>query len=258
MSIKIAPLDLYYRLINEDKILSFQGRITFSFSNVDIVVCQRDVVGNIIQEWLEGWLKHNNIEYATNENTQMPPDFFLDPSNKKHHLLEVKAFNFEAGPGFDIADFRMYEEELIKKPWMLDVDYLIFGYQMSPSGQVSIKRLWLKKVWEITSSSADWPLKLQVKKNVVHKIRPCTWFSEFTQFQVFESKEDFLSAVEETVFRNPATHNSGGTWRNAFLKSYKEYYGIDLNIKHWDEIKDKYQSSKKISRFIEDYAYSKK
>jgi type II restriction enzyme len=257
MSIKIAPLDLYKRLINESKILTSQGKITFAFSNVDIVVCQRDVVGNIVQEWLEGWLKKNDIEYSTNENTQMPPDFFLDPSNKKHHLLEVKAFNFEATPGFDIADFRMYEEELITKPWMLDVDYLIFGYEMSPSGQVSIKRLWLKKVWEITSSSSDWPLKLQVKKNVVHKIRPCNWYSEFTQFVVFNSKEDFLSAIEETVFRNPATHNSGGTWRNDFLRSYKNYYGVDLNIKHWDEIKDKYQNNKKLNKLIENYVGQK-
>lgn len=253
MRTKITPQELYRKLIDENKILISTGEITFSFSDVNIIVCQRDVVGNIIQEWLEGWLKKNNIDYATNSNTQMPPDFFLDASNHKQNLLEVKAFNYEATPGFDIADFRMYEEELIKKPWMLDVDYLIFGYEMSSVGKVKVKQLWLKKVWEITSVSGDWPLKLQVKKKVVHKIRPCNWYSEFATYDVFESKEDFLSAIEETVFRNPATHDSGGTWRNNFLKSYKAYYGIDLNIKHWDELKEKYQPNRRLLKSIDSY-----
>ena len=38
--------------------------------------------------------------------------------NKTKNLLEVKAFNRNRGPGFDIADFRMYEEEIINKPYM--------------------------------------------------------------------------------------------------------------------------------------------
>ena len=84
-----------------------------------------------MQEWLEGWLRHNGIEYAPNDNTQMPPDVFLDPQDKKHNLMEVKAFNYNASPSFDIADFRMYEREIKEKPWMLDVDYLVFGYDMS-------------------------------------------------------------------------------------------------------------------------------
>lgn len=246
MLTKITPQELYEKLINENNILKSQGEITFSFSGVDIVIRQKDVVGNIMQEWLEGWLNKNNIEYAKSDNTQMPPDFYLDKSNKKHHLLEVKAFNYNATPGFDIGDFRMYEEELIKKPWMLDVDYLIFGYVMSPTGKVTVKHLWLKKVWEITSTSGNYPLKLQVKKKVVHKIRPCNWYSKNAIFDVFESKEDFLSAIEETVFRNPATRDSSGTWRNDFLNSYKAYYGVDLTIKRWDELRDKYQANKRI------------
>ena len=104
---KLTAKEVYERLLNDDKILTQQGRITFKFSNVDIIVKQRDVVGNIMQEWLEGWLRHNDIEYATNDNKPMPPDVFLDPQNKKHNLAEVKAFNYDARPGFDIADLRM-------------------------------------------------------------------------------------------------------------------------------------------------------
>lgn len=81
-------------------------------------------------------------------------------------------------PGFDIADFQMYAEEIIEKPYMLHVDYPIFGYSMSQEGVVTIEDLWCKKVWEITRSMSSWPLNLQVKKGVVHKIRPGVWFSE--------------------------------------------------------------------------------
>lgn len=74
---KMTATEVYNKLLNDDKILTQQGRITFKFSDVDIIVKQRDVVGNIMQEWLEGWLRHNGVEYAPNENTQMPPMYFL-------------------------------------------------------------------------------------------------------------------------------------------------------------------------------------
>ena len=48
----------------EDKILEEEGQIKFHFANVDIIVKQKDVVGNIIQEWLQGWLNKNGIDYA--------------------------------------------------------------------------------------------------------------------------------------------------------------------------------------------------
>lgn len=79
---KLTAKEVYERLLNDDKILTQQGRITFIFSNVDIIVKQRDVVGNIMQEWLEGWLRHNDIAYATNDNTQMPPMCFSIPKTR--------------------------------------------------------------------------------------------------------------------------------------------------------------------------------
>ena len=103
---KLTPQEVFNRLVDVDKIQSAEGQIRFFLGNVDIIVKQRDVVGNIIQEWLEGWLTKNNIEFAPNINTQMPPDIYLNPEDKKNNLLEVKAFNRDASPGFDIADFK--------------------------------------------------------------------------------------------------------------------------------------------------------
>ncbi len=143
---RLTARQVYDKLINEDKILTLQGQIKFFFGDVDIIVKQRDVVGNIIQEWLQGWLDKRGIEYAPSENSQMPPDFFLNPDDLTKDLLEVKAFNRNQSPGFDIADFRMYEEEIVDKPFMLGVDYLIFGYDMGEDGTVVIKDLRLTKV----------------------------------------------------------------------------------------------------------------
>lgn len=239
---RLSAQQVYDKLVNEDKILELQGQIKFFFGDVDIIVRQKDVVGNIIQEWLQGWLDKRGIEYAPSENTQMPPDFFLNPDDRTKDLLEVKAFNRSASPGFDIADFRMYEEEIIEKPYMLDVDYLIFGYDMSDDGIVTVKDLWIKKVWEITRRMDGWAVNLQVKQGVVHKIRPGVWYStKKGNIPMFTCLEDFISAIEETVYQNPKTHNSSATWKKKFIASYESYYGKRLTIPRWNDIENKYQ-----------------
>lgn len=251
---RLTAQQVFDKLVSEDKILQLEGRITFYLGDVSIIVKQRDVVGNIMQEWLQGWLDQRGIEYAPSENTQMPPDFFLNPDDRTKNLLEVKAFNRNAGPGFDIADFNAYQEEIIKQPYMLNVDYLIFGYDMSEDGVVTIKDVWLKKVWEITRRMERWPLNLQIKDGVVHKIRPATWYSEgtSTDYSIFGSLEEFISAMEETVYQNPKTHNLAGNWKSEFVKSYKDYYGKDLNIPRWNDIKDEYdlKSKRKIEKAL--------
>ncbi|MBE5039714.1 NgoBV family restriction endonuclease [Ructibacterium gallinarum] len=238
---RLTSQEVYDKLINEDRILELQGQIKFFLGDVDIIVHQKDVVGNIIQEWLQGWLDKRGIEYAPSENTQMPPDFFLNPDDLTKNLLEVKAFNRNASPGFDIADFRMYEEEIIEKPYMLHVDYLIFGYDMSDDGIVTIKDLWLKKVWQITRRMRDWSINLQVKQNVVHKIRPGVWYStQRGNYPMFRTMEDFISAIEEAVYQNPKTHNSAASWKRQFLDSYEKHYGERLVIPRWSDIEETY------------------
>ena len=241
----LSAQQVYDKLVNEDKILELQGQIKFYFGDVDIIVKQKDVVGNIIQEWLQGWMDKRSVEYAPSENTQMPPDFFLNTHDREKGLLEVKAFNRSANPGFDIADFRMYEEEIVDRPYMLDVDYLIFGYEMSDDGVVTIRDLWLKKVWEITRRAKDWPLNLQVKQKVVHKIRPGVWYSATKRsYPMFRCMEDFISAVEETMYQNDKTHAAAPMWKRRFLCSYEKYYGRKLSIPRWSDIEETYDLKK--------------
>lgn len=249
---RLTAREIVDKLLNDDNILELVGEIKFYLGDVDIVVKQKDVVGNIMQEWLQGWLDKNGIEYASSENSQMPPDFFLNPDDKTKELLEVKAFNRNGSPGFDIADFRMYVEEIQEKPYMLDVDYLIFGYDMSDSGVVTIKDVWLKKVWQITRRMANYPINLQVKDNVIHKIRPGVWYSErATDYAIFDCLEDFICAIEETTFKEPKLRNSiASTWLEKFQRNYKAWYGYELNVPRWGAIKNKYDlvSGKKIEK----------
>lgn len=239
---RLTAQEIYDKLINDDRILQIEGQIKFYLGDVSIIVKQKDVVGNIMQEWLQGWLDVRGIEYAPSENTQMPPDFFLNPDDRTRGLLEVKAFNRNGSPGFDIADFRMYASEIQEKPYMLDVDYLIFGYDMSDDGIVTIKDVWLKKVWQITRRMENYPINLQVKDGVIHKIRPGVWYSErVTDYALFESLEDFISAIEETTFKEPKLRDSiASTWLAVFQKNYKARNGVELNVPRWNDIKDKY------------------
>lgn len=228
--------------------------VGIEFGDHKIVLPNYDlVVEKVIKEWLKDKFRQNDIEYAINDNHLLiPPYLFLDPEDKKHNLMEVKAFNYAANPGFDIADFRMYEREIKEKPWMLDVDYLIFGYDMSEDGVVTVRNLWLKKVWEICrpmlsgfgKNKVIWPLNLQIKQGLVHKIRPAKWYGISRNFKTFECVEDFLSAVEETVYKNKDTRDDGPSWLDGTLRNYETFYGKQLRVPRWYEIEDKYYLKK--------------
>lgn len=163
----------------------------------------------------------------------------LNPSDHTKNLLEVKAFNREVSPAFDIADFKAFVNELIEKPYHLDTDFLIFGYVMDEAiGDVIVKDLWLKKLWEITKTMSNWPITVQYKNGILQKMRPGNWFT--SRGKVFESKEDYLAAFEETIYQNPETRSQGAQWKNRFKRSYQNHYGVDIDFPKWDEIKGKY------------------
>lgn len=39
-----------------------------------LLYCSYVYLSNIMQEWMEGWFKKNGIEFALNDNIQMPPE----------------------------------------------------------------------------------------------------------------------------------------------------------------------------------------
>ena len=66
---RLTAQEVYDKLLNEDEILTLKGQIRFFLGDVDIIVKQKDVVGNIMQEWLQGWMDYNSIEYAPDANS---------------------------------------------------------------------------------------------------------------------------------------------------------------------------------------------
>lgn len=227
---KLSGIELYNKLVHEYKIIGEKGFINFSLKNLTIKVETKDTVGNLLQEWLKAWMMKETIEFEENQNSQVFPDFHLDKLNKKHDLLEVKTFDWNRGPGFDLANFDSYCNSLLTSAYRIDSDYLIFAYQMNGS-EITIKNVWLKKIWELACPSSTYPLKVQEKKNVIYNIRPSTWYSEKSKFKPFGSKEEFLSALNETRYQYPQTRHTNGHWLANVLKNYEEHTSIMLQVR---------------------------
>ncbi len=60
---------------------------------------------------------------------------------------------------------------------------------------------------------------------------------------MFRCLEDFISAVEETMYQNPKTHEVASSWKRDFLRSYQNHYGVRLNIPQWSDIANDYSPS---------------
>lgn len=227
---KLTAQELYQKLVKEYKIIGEIGEIQFRVKDLSIVIKTKDSVGNLLQEWLKAWFISSEIDFEENTNSQTFPDFFLDKEDYTKGLLEVKSFDYDRGPGFDLANFDSYCNSLLENAYRIDSDYLILGYQMI-DGVISIKNVWLKKIWELACSSSTYPIKVQEKKNIIYNIRPSMWYSDRAKFKPFENKESFLSALNETRYQYPQTRHGNAHWLSKVLKNYQEYTGILLEVK---------------------------
>jgi hypothetical protein len=144
--------------------------VKFTLAGIDFPVLSKDIMGSVLQEWFENWMNQNKISFSKPTNTQEPPDFYLADGGH----LEVKAFNFSANPGFDLANFDAYTRSLLLHPERLDADHLVFGYALE-GDSVRIVDFWVKKIWEMAGVSAVNILSLQVKQGVPVNIRPKDW-----------------------------------------------------------------------------------
>ena len=192
------------------------GNYYVSFSEV--------IVTELISQWVEDWLKKYGIVYALNDLTS--------------DWLEIKSFT--GSPNFDVAAFRSFINLVIEKPWKLHSKHLLIKYKME-DGVVTVEQFWLKNLWEICSTSSTWPVKVQYKNKVIVNIRPSVWYSDRADFSPFESLEDFLAAIEETIYQYPDTRTTIALhWKEKLMKSYQNHYGRTLNIPRWYDIKHKY------------------
>ena len=195
---KLTAKQLYDRL--NDSLLGEVGEIVFDLAGVSVKIDTTDSVGITLQSWLKQYLSDNNIYFSQPLNTQEFPDFFLDNDSMEKNLLEVKSFNYDATPAFDIANFDSYCSSIKNKPYHLDADYLIFGYVMSDKGDITIKKLWLLKVWQIAGTSDRFPLPTLEPLCAISRYKP-----EVISAQLFCA---FPFRSSSNLRRRPLRHRS--------------------------------------------------
>ncbi|PER14661.1 restriction endonuclease [Bacillus cereus] len=218
---------LYNQLLSLN-LSSLPGNIIFNLAGVSVTIDTTDTVGITLQAWLKQYLIDNNIYFSEPTNTQEFPDFFLDNVNPTQNMLEIKAFNYRATPAFDIANFESYCSSVKFRPDRLNADYLIFGYLMSTDGSIYIHKIWLKKIWEIAGKSARFPLKTQVKRDMIYNIRPNSQF-KFDNTGPFTCKEDFLQAIYHTLAEYKGIHFAH-EWLSELSQNYQNHYGQPLTF----------------------------
>lgn len=206
------------QLLETQKIIGQQGNIKLEYADISFSLVTKDILGSVLQEWFEQWMKKNNIAFSKPENSQKSPDFFL----KDGTGLEIKAFNDEANPAFDVANFDAYTRALLTEPERLDYSYLIFSYY-SDGKHFSISNFWLKKVWEITGASKTNILNLQVKQGSPVNIRPKDWRSNK---QLFNNRKEFVIALEKALLKFHPERSM--QWLTTVEQSYKQKIGKNL------------------------------
>jgi type II restriction enzyme len=100
---KVTATQIYTELKDNFKIQEQIGSVEIILGNISAKYKGRDAVGDLLQEWIGEWMKSKNYYFRTRQNTQEFPDFLLSESNTSD-FLEIKTFNADAGPGFDLAN----------------------------------------------------------------------------------------------------------------------------------------------------------
>jgi type II restriction enzyme len=223
---KVTALYIYNELIENFKIKEKIGSVEIKLGDITAKYNGKDAIGDLLQEWLAEWMNSKNYYFRTKHNTQEFPDFLLSESDTKD-FLELKTFNANASPAFDIANFDSYCTSLMTIPERIEAEYLIFSYKME-NAELSIDNVWLKKVWEIASPSGKDPIKLQVKRNQIYNIRPCTWYSKRLKYQPFNNKKEFVKAISSTHKKYPQCNQYKKSWLKIVKTKYFENTGVKL------------------------------
>lgn len=187
-------IKIFNKLLEEKN--SFVGGTKFTIGGLSIEVESKDGIGGLIEEWFGAWCISKGFKITNPKllgSSQEFPDYYVGEDKA---MLEIKAFNRDAGPNFDIANFESYCSSLAAKPQRIQSDYLIFGYRLN-GASLRITDIWLKKIWEITTSSDRYALKTQIKRDVIYNIRPAVWYSDRSR-KTFSNADEFVDAVYET------------------------------------------------------------
>src|SRR5699024_7815981 len=170
------------------------GVITITIGGIPKVSSSNDIIGNCIQEWIPQWLEDNGLEMQENPYSQKFPDFIASLGGEEH-AMEVKCWNGNNSPSFDLANFDGFYRAIYENPMMLNAKYLIFSYEPTKHGFI-ITDIFLKNIWEITSPSRNYPIGLQVKQGSPYAIRPFPFHKKPSNS--FSNRMEFMEAIQNT------------------------------------------------------------
>lgn len=210
------------RRLKDSGIINAQGEISVELLNTRVAISDKSAVGDLLQEWLGAWMTANDFYHRVDLNTQVFPDFYLGAHDDRE-LLEVKSFDYSKTPNFDVAPFDAYVDSISTKSYRVNADYLIFGYTLE-NGIVTIKDIWLKKIWEITCPSNQYALKVQQKRGKIYNIRPYNFKTMSRGFQPFTSRLEFINAIKQTLEQYQMRIVEPEDWSQAVLGDYSLRY----------------------------------
>ncbi|MCL2355794.1 MAG: NgoBV family restriction endonuclease [Defluviitaleaceae bacterium] len=189
----LQPLEGLYKKALE-KIKGERGTVVITIGNIPKISKSNDIIGNCVQEWIPQWLEDEGLTLESNKKSQAFPDFTAVIDGKRYDM-EVKCWNYNQSPAFDIANFNGFYREIFSNPAKLNAKYLIFGYSPTKHG-FEIKDIFLKNLWDITSVSRKYPVGLQVKQGQPYAIRPFPFHK--LPGEAFGSAEKFIAAIRDT------------------------------------------------------------
>ena len=94
-----------------------------------------------------------------------------------------------------------------------------------------MKNLYLKKVWEMTGRSTEFPLNCQRKKGQIYNIRPNSFHVAQASkliIPVFSCREEFIAALYKTVLSHTNKATETRSWLEKVILGYHSYCNIDM------------------------------
>jgi len=146
--------------------------ILAKFGDREYKIKNCNIIGDMLESICFQKLKESigNIEYGPK---QCSPDFWVE---NREYEYEHKCFTIH--PGFDIANFESYIDQLCK-PYgvyrkIFRTKYLVFEYIMNEEN-IKITKFHSLSVWNIVGYNGKYPISLQAKRGMWYNIRPsCT------------------------------------------------------------------------------------
>lgn len=143
-------------------------------------------------------------------------------------MLEVKVYGKSAA--FDLGSVRGVCNTLPDEAYKLDMDYLIIHYAMNDiTGDIVIKDIWLKKIWQVAGKELRAPHRLsrQVKNNQVTTIRPIGMKKPNSKVQ-FSDMEEYLHALYIEYADIEKTKKKQEKWLNKIVENYNKFKKTEI------------------------------